>query len=170
MQFTGKLTELDLRDVQKTARTRMYWPKLLLRNLYGTLLLLAVVWVTISGLLGYIKPNWKALGIVWVVVATIIVWAVFSSKKAQTKGLSKLNEVLPDDISLANDGVKMNGPNGATGFLPWRNFKGWREGQRVVFIDKTEENSSVLLPVAQCSEIEREQLRQLLRSQIPPVH
>lgn len=170
MQFTGKLTKLDVRDVQKTARTKMYWPKLLLRNLYGTLLLVVVIWGTISGLLGYTKPNWQVLGIMWAVVAAIIVWVVYNSRKAETKGLSKLNAALPDHINLANDGVKMDGPDGATGFLPWRNFKGWREGHRVMLLDKTEGNSSVLLPVAQLSEIEREQLRQLLRSHIPPAY
>jgi len=168
LQFIGKLTELGLRDAQKIARTKMYWLKLLLRNLYGLLLLILVAWITISGLLGYTKPNWRALGIMWAVVAAIIAWVVYNSRKAQTKRLSKLNAALPDHINLANDGVKMDGPNGATGFLPWGNFKGWREGNRVILLHKSEGKNSVLLPVAQLSEMEREQLRQLLRSQIAP--
>src|SRR5579859_5523570 len=119
MQFTGKLSELDLRDVRKTARTRMYWPKILLRNWYAIGLLVAVIWGTVAGLLGYTKPNWKGLAIVWAVIAAIILWVIYRAKRAGAKELVKLNAGLPDQINLTNEGVKLDGPNGTAAFLPW---------------------------------------------------
>ena len=167
MQFPGKLTEQDLKDVQRIVRSKSYWARLALRNWYGIALLVAVTWGTIAGLLGQTKPNWPALGIVWAVIAGIFGWSFYRAKQGQMRALAKFNAASADQISLANDGVKMNGPNGATRFLPWINFKGWREGSRTVLLDQTQENQFVILPIAQLSEIERQQLRGLLRSQIP---
>jgi len=169
MEFTGKLSELDLSDVRKTARSKTYWPKFALANWYGILLLVAVTWGTISGLLGQTKPNWSAIAIIWAIIATIFVWSIYRTKRAQTRAFTQLNMTLPDQVNLTNEGVKLDGPNGATSFLPWRSFKGWREGHRVVLIDQTEGNQFVILPVAQLSEIERQQVRSFLQSQIPPV-
>jgi Na+/melibiose symporter-like transporter len=168
MQFTGKLTKADLSEVRKMTRSRMYWLKLLAANWYGTLLILVVTWVTISGLLGQTKPNWQAIAIIWAVVAAIILLAVYRTKRAHARELTQLNSSLPDQISLTKEGVKLDGPNGATGFLPWRNFKGWREGRQVVLVDQGQNNRFVILPVSRLSEIERQTIRQFLQSHISP--
>ena len=167
MQFPGKLTDLDLKDAQRVARSRSYWAKLALRNWYGIAVLVAVAWGTIAGLLGQTKPNWASLDIIWAVVVAILIWSIYRAKQGQARTLTKLNAALADRVSLTNDGVKMDGPNGASRFLPWVNFKGWREGKRTFLLDQVQENQFVILPVAQLSEIERQQLRGLLRSQIP---
>jgi hypothetical protein len=169
MQFQGKITEADLKDAQKMSVSKMYWPKLLLANWYGTALILGLIWATISGLLGQTKPNWRAVAMIWVVVAGIVLWVVYRAKRSQARELTELNATLPDQVILTNAGVKCDGPNGATGFLPWRTFKGWREGRRVVLIDQSQGNSVVILPVAQLSEVERLSLRQYLQSQIPAI-
>lgn len=168
MQISGKLTEADLNDVRKTTRSKTYWLKLLLGNWYGIALLLIVVWATISGLLGQTNPNWRAVALIWALLAGIVLWAVYRTKRARAREFKQLNATLPDQVSLTNDGVKWDGPNGATGFLPWRNFKGWRQGRRVVLVDEREGNRFVILPVAQLSEVERLPIRQLLRSHISP--
>jgi hypothetical protein len=62
--------------------------------------------------------------------------------------------------------VKLSGPDGASGFLPWRNFKGWREGKLVMLLDQAQKNHFVILPIAHLSEIQREPVRQFLRSHI----
>lgn len=170
MQFAGKLNEADLFEIGKRSRTKMYWVRLVVANWYGTALLLMVVWGTIAGLLGQINPNWRVIGIIWVVVAGLGFWAVYNTRRTRARQLTQLNAVLPDQVSLTNDGVKLDGPNGATGFLPWRNFKGWREGHRIVLLDQCEGNRAVMLPVAQLSEIEREPIRQFLQSHIPPIN
>jgi hypothetical protein len=168
MQFSGKLTEADLKDLGKMTRSKMYWVRLVVANWYGTALLLIAAWATIAGILGQIHPNWRAVGVIWAIVAGLASWNIFWTKRARGRQLKKLNATLPDQVSFTNDGVKWEGPNGATGFLPWRNFKGWREGRRVVLVDKSEENRAVILPVGQLSEIERLPIRQFLQTHIPP--
>jgi len=60
--------------------------------------------------------------------------SVAKDKSQRHKGTKskEINAALPDQVNLTSDGVKWNGPTGGTGFLPWRNFKGWREGRRVL--------------------------------------
>jgi hypothetical protein len=119
--------------------------------------------------LGQTKPNWGAVAVIWAVLVGIVLWSYYSTHRKQARELTQLNATLADNIILTNDGVKFDGPDGATGFLPWRNFKGWREGERVLLIDKCEGNSSVMIPIAHLSEIERLPVRQFLQSHIPPV-
>jgi len=168
MEFTGKLTEPDLKDVAKMTRSKMYWVKLVVGNFYGAALLLIAVWVTISGLLGQTKPNWPGVAVIWALGAGLILLSVYRTRRAWARQVTQLNAALPERISFTNDGVKWDGPNGATGFVPWRNFKGWREGRRVILVDQRDGNRAVMLPVAQLSEIDRLPIRQFLQSQIPP--
>lgn len=167
MQFKGKLTESEMDDVRKVLQTKMYWPKILLANWYGLALILALIWATISGLFGGANPNWRFVAISWAVLGGIALWMAYSTKRTMAREFTQLNATLPDHVNLTTDGVKMDGPNGASAFLPWRTFKGWREGRRVVLIDQSQGNSVVILPVAQLSEIERLSIRQFLQSHIP---
>lgn len=166
MQFKGKLTEEDLNDLRRVVRSKMYWPKLLVANWYGLMLLCVALWATVAGLLGARHPNWSVLSILWVVLLGLFTWSFYSAKRTMAKEFLQLNATLPDWISLVNDGTKLNGPNGATGFWPWNNFKGWREGQRVMLLDM-QSGAFVILPVAELADPERQSIRQFLRSHIP---
>jgi len=167
MRFAGKLSEAELGDLQKLTIPKMYWPKLLLANWYGFALIAAIIWATLSGFLGRTKPNWQAMGVIWLVIAVIILWSVFTTKREGARNLAKLNATLPDQVNFTNAGVTLDGPNGASAFLPWTHFKGWREGKRVMLVEMVEGNSIVIVPVAQYSEIDRQPIRQLLQSSIP---
>jgi len=72
MQFRGKLTAADLNDVGKMTRSQIYWLRLLFANWYRTGLMLVMVYATISGLLGPATPSWRAVGLIWAVVAAIV--------------------------------------------------------------------------------------------------
>lgn len=167
MEFTGKLTEEDLSEVQKLGRSRMYWPKVLAKNWYATALLLLILWATIAGVVGHNKVNWHAIGIVWLVLAGLFVWTFYRVKRSRARALARLDAALPNQITLTGDGVKMDNTNGATSFMPWNTFKGFREGQRVFLLDQTKANSSVVLPTVRLSENERRSLRDFLRSRVP---
>jgi hypothetical protein len=166
MQFRGKLTDEDLNDLRRVVRSKMYWPKLFVANWYGLMLLCVVLWATIAGLLGATHPNWSAVGVLWVVLLGLFTWAFYSVKRKMAKEFLQLNATLPDWISLVDDGTKLNGPNGATGFWPWNNFKGWRERKRVMLLDM-QTGAFVILPVGELSDPERQPIRQFLRLHIP---
>jgi hypothetical protein len=164
-QFSGKLTQPDLNDLRRMLRPKMYWPKLLLKNLYGLLLLCAVIWATVAGLIGATHPNWGAVGCIWLVIAGIVAWAFWSSKKSMAKEAAQLNATLPDTLIFESSGVKLKLSAGATAFHPWQSFCGWREGERVILLDK-HDNTFLIVPVAAMSGIERDSFRQFLHGTI----
>ena len=167
MEFVGKLTADDFRDVRRMSRTKMYWVRLVLANWYGVAFLAVFFVATIAGALRQADPNWGVLGFVWAIVAAIVLWSYYRAKNASTRQLDELNRNLPDRLNLTTEGVKLDGPNGESGFIPWKNFKGWREGKRTILLDKTEDNRVFILPVPSLTDVEREPIRQLLRSQMP---
>jgi hypothetical protein len=98
MQFTGKVTRSDLSDVVRLTRSKTYWFKLLFANWYGAGIIIAITWVTVAGFLGQEKPNWRALGVVWMVIGGLVGWSVFNERGRQAKELSRLNATLADEI------------------------------------------------------------------------
>jgi hypothetical protein len=166
MQLPGKINDADLKDIQKVARSRFYWLKFLLANGYGIAVLGAITWATILALRGRTTPNWNALTLTWVVIAGIVVWAFYSSKKKSDREFTQLNAALPEQVDVTDDGLHLAGPNGAKVYFPWNSFVEWREGQRVILIRQRAEKSFVVLPVAQLSQVEREPIRQLLRTHL----
>lgn len=165
MQVSGKLTREDLDDVRRLIQSKWYWPKLLASNWYGLILLCIIIWVTIEGLLGIAHPNWQGLLCVWAVVGGLVGWAFYRTKRARAKEFAQLDTTRPDWISFGNDGLNLDGPNGARSFRPWNNFTGYREGRRVMLLDITK-NSFVMFSVAHLPEPERESMRQLFRANI----
>jgi len=122
MQFTGKITDADLKEVGRMSRTKMYWVKLVAGIWYPIALLLIALWATIAGLLGKINPNFQTLGVLWAVVAAFWGWMFYRTRRARARQLAQVNAQLPDQVSLTNEGLKLDGPNGATTFLPWTKF------------------------------------------------
>ena|ERR1700689_4449935 len=165
MQFTEKLTEADLSDVRKITRSGTYW-------LNFSLWLAAMVYATVRGwtattaYLARRPSDWHLVALIWGAMAGVILYALYNQKQTRTRQLSQLNATRPDQMTFTNDGMKFDGPNGATALVPWRNFKGWREGQRVVLVEQSDGNRFVMLPVAKLSDIERLPIRQFLRSHI----
>lgn len=148
-------------------RSRMYWPKLLAKNWYGVLLLGAVLWATIAGATGGTHPNWVGLAVVWLVIAGISAWAYYSSKRSKVKEFSRLNAKLPDTLILDQNDVRLELPAGVKAFHPWQGFDGWREGERIILLDK-QDGTTLMFSAAQVPPLERESIRQLLRGRIRP--
>lgn len=167
MRVAGKLTEADLKEVRKMVRSKWYWLKFALVNWYGLALICIVLWATLAALNGGInKPNWQAIGLMWAIIAAIVWWSMYRVRSAMSRELAKLNATLPDAITVASDGFKFEGPDGASAFQPWRSFKSMREGQRVVLVDRPGGAGFVILPVAEMPESERQSLRSMLQSSV----
>ena len=172
LQFRGKITEADRKDVGNVIRKKSYWVKLVLGNLYGFCLLAAIVVATIAALVsnGDTKPNWAGIGVIWLVLGAILAWLIQSTKRKLARELVRLNAALPDWINVGDDGVKFEGPNGAKAFHPWSSFTRFREGRRVMVLDQYDGKQVVMLPVSDLSEVERQTIRQYLQSHIQPSH
>ena len=120
MQFRGKITEADRKDVGNVIRKKSYWVKLVLGNLYGVGLVAALVVATIAALVSHsdTKPNWTGIGVLWLVLGGILAWSIRSTKRKFARELVQLNAALPDWINVGDDGVKFEGPNDAKAFTP----------------------------------------------------
>jgi hypothetical protein len=157
MTFTERLTEADLKDVEKMIGRRKYSFRVFL---YGPVLV-----VLFS--LGYIREsNWTMVVTLVVVYCVCLLYSLFSRQQAFSKRLAKVNELRPDRVNLTTDGLQAEGPHGATSFLPWETFKSWREGKRVILLERNEGRQIHILPVGPLSETDRLPIRQFLQSHI----
>lgn len=168
MQFTRKLTEADMRDVRKMTRAKTYW---LTMSLWGAAMVYMTVrgWTVTANILARAPSEWQMATAVWGGTAAVILYALYNQSRTRSRQLVQMNATRPDEMELTNEGLKCDGPNGATAMVPWRNFKGWKEGRQVMLVERTEGNRFFILPVAQLSEMERMTIRQFLQSHIPPV-
>ena len=166
MEFPGKLTEEDLSDALKLYRSRSSRMSVLAAGIRYGIVLLFVTWATIVALAHHNRVDADFFGVMGLVVVGLIVWIFYRLKQTRARTLTRLDAALPDQVILTNDGVKSNGPDGATSFLPWNAFKGSREGQRVILLDRGKGITPVALPIGRLSENERRSLRDFLRSRI----
>jgi YcxB-like protein len=169
MQIKGKLTEADVNDAQRLVRSKTYWLKLAAANWYGLLLLGAILWATVAGVAGASHPNWTGLAGVWVVIAGIVAWSLYRTKRTTAKEMAALDAERPDWIGLEHPGVTLHGPKGATAFQPWNSFTRWREGKRVLLLEM-QAGRFIIVSVAELPEIERQSIRQLLDLYIVSAH
>jgi hypothetical protein len=76
-----------------------------------------------------------------------------------TKSAGSLNRNA-GTVSLDSDGIRSMFANGASSFVPWSSFSGWKEGESVFLLTG---DSSALLPI---DDGNREAIRSMLTSKI----
>lgn len=166
MEFSGKLTDDDWKDVGSLTRSKLYWVRLVLVNWYGIALIAVWMWATVAGLRGDTTPNWPAMGIIWAVIFGVFAWAAIRVKRSRASEGARRHAILPDTIRFTSQGVAWEGPDGETGFRPWRQFDGWRQGRRVIVLDRPQVKCSVIVSIADLSDIERQRVSQFLRANV----
>jgi hypothetical protein len=165
LQLAGKLTEQELKDFGSLIRPKSYWPRLILSNAYGALLLLAVAWATVRGILEHEKLS-RGLGILWLVILGIALYSIYRVRRSMRKALVDFNAMLPDAITLDAWGLHMKSANGSATSMPWSVFKSWRERGSVILLDNAKAKSGIILPLNSLAQADRELLRGTLRSHI----
>jgi hypothetical protein len=168
MELSGRLVKEDLDDVARLLRPRFYWLFLAWESWHGTVLLLLIVWFTILGLLGYTKPNWVAMGLIWAVIAGIVFWTARRVRRERIEELARVNAALPECFKLTSEGIRWTEREGRAVLLLWSDVVAWRERGRVVAIDQSDGRPAVILSVGNLPEGERQRLRDFLRCQISP--
>jgi hypothetical protein len=166
MQFTGKLTEDEYKQLRKLTRPIVYWLRLLPGILLAFWSSVFVLVVTFWCLAEPLHPAWRMVAITWLVFVSLIAVRVFVTRRIRAARFARFNAKLSDQLALTDDGVKLSGPNDANGLLSWHTFKRWREGRRVVLLYLAPSNGFIVLPVTQLADAERESLREYLRAHI----
>ena len=149
-------------------RTRSYWPKLLMRNLYGFLLLGVFALVTINAALTHAHTNWKVFGTIWLVVAALFAWAMFNSRHAVRKDLAGYNASAPDFFEIDEQGLRTERANGSTTSHPWKAFRSWGDGSSVILLFLKKGTFVQIVPLSDVPALEAEFLRGTLNSHLGP--
>ena len=168
MEFSGKLTSQDVEDLRSLLGPRLYWVREIVEGWRGAALLIAIVWATFLGIWGKTNPNWWAMAAIWVAIVAIFAWTVRKVRRQLQEELRELNAGQPDKIIFSGEGVTWSDPDRQRRFVPWSEFTNWRERRRVVVLDGPGRKPAVVISIAHLSEIERQQVRDRLRSHIPP--
>ncbi len=168
MRLSGKLTKDELADVRVMVRSKYYWLKFVMFNWYGILLVLVIPGVTIAALFEPGKADWKGLEIAWAILIGIVGITFYRVKRSSAREFEALSASLPDWIVLADDGVRFEGPDGATSFRPWGSYKEWKERKRAIVIKLDKGGDVTILPTGYMSETDRKVLRGQLRSYVSP--
>ena len=168
MRFSGKIDELDLKELQRMLRPKWYWPKFALQNWYGLAIVCVILWATVAAVLEGKNTNWSGLGLLWLIVGAFVAWVVYRTKTSMSSEFARLNVNLPDWVDLTSGGIKLDGPDGEYAFQPWMSFVTWREGRRLILLNQTRDRGVLVLPIANLSDVQKEQIRQLLQANISP--
>lgn len=162
MEFVGKLTEAEFTEFERMARSKGYWVNVFLFFVGGPV----CIWQSVSILLG--SPTlrvWEVFILAYAGVIALLLFARYEQKRRRAEQLAGLN-AKGDRFVLTAEGVKRETFEGTAKLLPWESFKDWREGQQIMLLN-TYASGAVILPIAQLSELEREPIREYLKSRIP---
>lgn len=141
---------------------------MLLSNLQGAAIGLALLWLGVLGIFGRTALPWWGTAFVWAVLLGVFGWAIYSSRRDLAARLVTVNASLPDRTMFTTDGVRWVRQDGGDGLLPWSRFTGFREHGGVLSLDQAKRTAGVFISVRHLSDIERQQLRDFLMSHIPP--
>ena len=148
MEIRGKLLHDEIKEAGGFLRSRYHWPKLLLRSLYGVLLLLALVWGTVAKVVSGDRAHWLGLSVVWFFVATILVLAFFGARRSHRQDVKILNESLPDVLVFGEEGVNTQRDDGRKSFFPWTSVTEWVEGVSVCILKLPGRGSFLFIPLS----------------------
>lgn len=162
MQLRTEITPSELTEAMRLNRTRMYWPKVFLANWYATLLLIVVVWAEIARMIDGKPVQPSSLGLL--LIPVFFLWFYwYRTQGAVRKAASQLSDT-QGSATIDGKGISANFSTGSISFVPWSEFRGWKEGKDV-FTLTTGESFRVLTKRG-LSESQLEQMRSTFRSQI----
>jgi hypothetical protein len=167
LRFRGKLTPAEYAEASRMLRTWSWWPKLLMRNLYGFLLLGVFALVTINAALTHAHTNWKVFGTLWFVVAALFAWAIFNSRHTVKKDLAGYNASAPDFFEIDEQGLRTENANGSTLSQSWKAFRSWQDSVSVVLL-MAKGNFVHIIPLSEAPVLDAESLRGTLNSCLGP--
>ncbi len=162
MQIRTEITPDELSQAIRLNRSKMYWPRVFLANWYASLLLIVIVWAEIARYVSGKPVQASAAGLV--LIPVFFLWLYwFRTQGAVRKAASELSDT-QGTASIDGKGISAYSSTGATSFVPWSQYSGWKEGQDVFTL--TTGKTFRVLAKRGLSEGEIEQLRSTFHAQI----
>jgi hypothetical protein len=160
MKFTSKLTQAEWDDYRKLIRPNSYWAYLLCFGIF--------IWLAVRKAIIILQnPNPMVptyLAFLWLPPVAIVGWTYYNRRKAWMKTLARRN-ARPEQFDLVETGISWEWPEGANGLIRWEDLKRCHDGKHVIVLERYN-GQAVILPITTLAEIERQSVRQLLRSHI----
>lgn len=169
MQFAGKLNETELREATRMIRPKGHGRRMALSYARLVIYVGIVVALLVASFVQHrhIPPQLIAVRVA--VLALVAVVVVLRVRRSSRDALRRIDASLPDTVQLGPEGVRLDGPMGAHSFQPWSSYTGFREGQHIVVLQRTEQDLFTVLPVSALSPAERTSLRGLLQGSLPGI-
>jgi hypothetical protein len=162
MQLRTEITPDELGQATLLNRTKMYWPKFFLANWYASLLLIAILWAEIARLIEDKPIQPASLGLL--LIPVFFLWLYwYRTQGSVRKAASQLSDT-QGSASIDGKGISAAASTGATSFVPWSEYSGWKEGKDVFTL--TTGKSFRVFTKRGLSDAELEQLRSIFRTQI----
>lgn len=162
VQICTELTPQELSQAIRLNRNRMYWPKLFLANWYASVLLIVILWAEITRLIDRKPIQASSLGLI--LIPVFLLWLYwYRTQGAVRKAASELSD-RRGTASIDGKGISASSSTGATSFVPWNRYSGWREGEDVFTL--TTGKTFRVVTKRGLSDGEIEQMRSIFRAQI----
>jgi hypothetical protein len=169
MRIRGELNEDELNDVRSLTHSRAILPSLLRPgNAMGLFLVCFIGWFLADRLLHRDFKHWMSIGGIWAAVILVAVLALRQEIKYTKRAPLQIDLATADWITVLPDGLKVDDPDGETTFNLWIGFRSWREGSRVILLERVIGPGVVTIPLSGMSDVEKENLRGMLSARINP--
>ena len=165
MQVRGKLTLPEVKEIPNFNKSLWAWPRILLRNAYGLLLLIAMTGGTIAKAASGSREHWLGVSLIWLVIAGIIVWAVWNTQRNYQKAFAKLRKQLPEWLIFDDEGMRTETKRGRTTFHPWSEITVWQKGRSLIRLTMAE-GGFMFVPFSDLSFSERNNLEELFENHV----
>jgi hypothetical protein len=172
MKFQVWFTIEASNEAARMSRGWTYWPAFVLRNLYGiglvTVLMVGGGWTFVKSLFAPTPdlPH-AAVGLLLMAVPTGGFW-LFRSRdiRKATEMLAKMNPLI---LTFDASGLHTLEKSGATNFVPWASYDGFREGKRVMLLRERETQQYRVVAKKTVPAEAVDQLRSAIRSRLPEI-
>jgi hypothetical protein len=173
MDFEVLFTIDATNEAAQMSRSWTYWPRFVFQNLQGIVVVVALLiggCVLLAENFFTRKPDLPKSGIGLLLVAAPIVVFWWLRRRDIRKATQMLAEINPLKLNFDSDGLHTFEKNGASNFVPWSSYDGFREGKRVILLRESGTRQYRVIPKNTVPESDVERIRSAVRSRLPEIH
>jgi hypothetical protein len=158
-----QLNHTEMREAFRLNLTPSFWFKAVFSNIRAVFILCVVLAMVVHDIIHKDTQNWGAITMLYGFAAVLIGIYLLKTLFAIKKTVAKHNEAY-SRITLDSQGVSTANDSGATSFVPWSQYKRWKEGKLVFTIGDIKAFKT--LPKSKMSDAQISEVRGILQAQI----
>jgi hypothetical protein len=173
MDFVVLFTIEATNEAAQMSRGWTYWPRFVFQNFHGIVIVVALpiagCFVLGENLITR-RPDLpkSAMGLA-LVAAPIMAFWWFRRRDIRT-ATQMLAEINPLKLSFTSDGLHTFEKNGASNFMPWSGYDGFREERQVILLREATRREYRVIPRSTVPPGDVERMTSAIRSRLPEIH